>query len=354
MVRAMKAMALTGPRRMEMIERPMPRVRSAHEVLLRVESVGVCGSDVHYYEEGRIGSQVVSYPFIVGHECSATVVETGAAVRRVRPGDRVAVEPAVSCGDCDQCRSGRRHTCRRLRFLGCPGQLEGCLCEWIVLPEDCCYPVPDGMTLDRAALVEPLSIGIYAARMAALRPGASFAILGAGPIGLCVLIAARAAGAGLAYVAEPIASRRAVAESLGAVWSGDPYAGDPVPDLLAREPLLFDAVFECAGQSAALDLGVRLLKPGGTLLVIGIPRTDRVSFDIDLLRRREICIRNVRRQNECVGQAIELAGAHPDRVDRLQTHTFSFRQCAEAFALVADYRDGVVKAMIRISEAPCR
>jgi len=339
---------------METIERPAPRIRSDREVLLQVASVGVCGSDVHYFADGRIGSQVIRYPFVVGHECSAVVLETGPAVARVRPGDRVAVEPAVSCGACDQCLAGRRHTCRRLRFLGCPGQMEGCLCERIVMPEDCCYPIPAAMTLDRAALVEPLSIGVYAARMAALRPGAPFAVLGAGPIGLCVLIAARAAGAGTAYVTEPIAPRRAVAESLGAEWTADPYASDPVAEILAREPLLFDAVFECAGQPEALDLGVRLLKPGGTLLVIGIPRADRVSFDIDLLRRREICIRNVRRQNECVEPALRLAGARPDLADRLQTHVFALDRCAEAFDLVANYRDGVVKAMIRISEEACR
>ena len=337
-----------------MIERPAPQIRSDRDVRLQVASVGVCGSDVHYYAEGRIGSQVIRYPFVVGHECSAVVLETGPAVVRVKPGDRVAVEPAISCGECDQCRAGRRHTCRLLRFLGCPGQLEGCLCEQIVMPEDCCYPIPAAMTLDRAALVEPLSIGIYAARMAALRPGAPFAVLGAGPIGLCVLTAALAEGAGTAYVTEPIGPRRDVAQSLGAGWSADPYAADPVSDILAREPLLFDAVFECAGQPEALDLGVRLLKPGGTLLVIGIPRTDRVSFDIDRLRRREICIRNVRRQNECVEPAIRLAAARPERVDRLQTHVFALDRCGEAFDLVANYRDGVVKAMIRVSEAPCR
>lgn len=350
----MRAIALTALRRLEPVDRPMPRIETARDVLLRIESVGVCGSDIHYYTDGRIGGQVVQFPFLLGHECSATVVEAGSAVRRVRPGDRVAVEPAVSCGECDQCQAHRRHTCRRLRFLGCPGQLEGCLCEYIVMPEECCFPTPPGMSADRAALVEPLSIGIYAVRLAALRPGAPFAVLGAGPIGLSVLIAALAAGGGAAYVTEPIAERRRVAEEMGAAWTADPYSTDALENLAAREPLLLDTVFECAGQQEALDMGVRMLRPGGTLLIVGIPATPRVCFDIDLLRRREIRIQNVRRQNECMEAAVRLAGERAGVVDRLCTHAFPLERTAEAFDLVANYRDGVVKAMIHVSEDGCR
>lgn len=340
-------MALTGLRRMAPAERSEPSPGPG-EVLLRVESVGVCGSDIHYYTEGRIGSQVVEYPFIVGHECSASVLSAGAEVRRVRAGDRVAIEPAVSCGQCDQCRSGRRHTCRRLKFLGCPGQIEGCLRERIVMPEDCCFPVPDEMSFDLAALVEPLSIGIYATRLADLRPGQSVGILGAGPIGLSVLIAAEDLGAGPVFVTEPLAPRREMARALGAVWTGDPYAEDPLRAVESAEPLLLDAVFECSGKQEAMDQGARLLKPGGTLLLVGIPNVPRVSFEIDTLRRREIRLQNVRRQNECMAPAIALAARRAEKVGRLITHTFPFERSPEAFDLVADYRDGVVKAMIRV------
>jgi L-iditol 2-dehydrogenase len=335
---------------MELVERPEPVLREPHDVLLRVESVGVCGSDVHYYLDGRIGSQVVRYPFMVGHECSATVLEVGSAVRRVRPGDRVAVEPAVSCGACDQCRAGRRHTCRRLRFLGCPGQMEGCLCERLTMPEECCYALPPELSFDQAALVEPLSIGLYAVRLAGMRRGRPFAVLGAGPIGLCVLIAARAAGAGPAYVTEPIPERRAAAMSLGAAWAGDPYAADPVPTIEAREPLLLDTVFECSGKQEAMDEGVRLLAPGGRLMLIGIPAFDRASFEMDLLRRREIRLQNVRRQNECVADAIALAAERADALDRLRTHTFPLARAPEAMEWVANYRDGIIKAIIRVQD----
>ena len=223
--------------------------------------------------------------------------------------------------------------------------------ERIVMPEGCCFPLPNAIDLELGALVEPLSIGVYAVRLARLRPGRPFAVLGAGPIGLSVLIAAKAAGAGAAYVTEPIPERRTMAMALGASWTGDPYADDVVSQIQSHEPLLLDTVFECSGKQEAMDVGVRLLAPGGRLMLIGIPSCDRVSFEMDWLRRREICLQNVRRQNECVQPAIELAATCPDSVRRMVTHRYPFGRTGEAFDVVADYRDGVVKAMIDMAAA---
>jgi L-iditol 2-dehydrogenase len=344
----MKAMVLTGIRQMEMREAPEPEVREKDEVLLRVDLVGVCGSDVHYFTAGRIGSQVVQYPFRVGHEFAGTVLGVGRGVRRVKPGDRVAVEPAMSCGECDQCRSGRRHTCRKLRFLGCPGQAEGCLGERIVMPEACCYPVRPATTLEQAALAEPLSIGVYAVEMSRLAPAAPIGILGCGPIGLSALLAVRIKGAGRIYATDRIDTRLAAARTAGASWTGNPDKTDVVAAIARQEPLLLDAVFECCGQQAALDQAVQLLKPGGKLMLVGIPTVERVAFVIDALRRKEICLQNVRRQNECVQPALDLVESGRAGVDFMVTHRFPFEQTREAFDLVADYRDGVVKAMITI------
>ncbi len=344
----MKACALTAPRRLDIIDWPDPAIREPQDVLLRIESVGVCGSDIHYYVEGRIGSQVVEYPYLVGHESAATVIETGPAVTRVKPGDRVAVEPAIHCGDCDQCRAGRPHTCRRLRFLGCPGQIDGCLCERIVMPEACCYPIGPATTFDRAALAEPLSIGIYAARLGQARPGLRAAILGAGPIGLCTLLASRAEGLDSFFVSEPIPERRALAERAGASCTADPYGEDLLAAVSADTPELLDLVFECSGKQEAFDDGVRLLKPGGLFVLIGIPTEDRIHFSMDELRRRELTLQNVRRQNACMRPALDLI--EQDRVDigLLQTHSFPFGRTREAFDLVADYGEGVMKAMIHV------
>jgi L-iditol 2-dehydrogenase len=344
----MKAVVLTGIRKMEQCDIPCPRITTDMDVLLKVGSIGICGSDVHYYTAGRIGSQVVQYPFRVGHEFAATVIETGKAVKGLKPGDGVAVEPAMSCGMCDQCKANRRHTCRKLRFLGCPGQAEGCLSEYIVMPAECCYPVKSGTTLEQAAIVEPLSIGLYAVESSAQMKGARIAILGAGPIGLSVLLCARVGGAECIYVTDKIDARLEAARRAGAGWTGNPDRQDIVADIVGLEPFLLDVVFECCGQQEALDQAVSLLKPGGKLMAVGIPEVDRVSFAIDTMRRRELCIQNVRRQNECVRPALDLIENGKVDVDFMITHRFPLDETKTAFDLVADYRDGVVKAMVNL------
>lgn len=333
---------LTGIRAMEMREAPDPELAGPKDVLIRMLTVGVCGSDVHYYTTGRIGSQVVQYPFTVGHEGAGVVERVGDAVARVKPGDVVAIEPAMPCWTCDQCLAGRPHTCRRLKFLGCPGQAEGCLSERIVMPEESCFAVPEAVTPTRAALSEPLAIGVYAAQLAGGLAGKSSAILGVGPIGLSVLVAAKAAGVGPVHVTDRLEPRLRLAQKLGADAAHNIEQGDPA-DLLDST---LDFVFECCGQQEALDQAVRMLKPGGKLLIVGIPEVDRVSFSIDLLRRKEIAIQNVRRQNHCTQKALDGIADGSLAVDALVTHRFPFEQTKEAFDLVAEYRDGVVKAMV--------
>jgi len=345
----MKAVALTSLKKMEAVELPMPAVAGEDGVLLKVEKVGVCGSDIHYYQTGRIGARVVEFPFVLGHECAGTVVEIGRGVKRVQPGDEVAVDPAISCGHCDQCRQGRRHTCRRLRFLGCPGEARGCLSEFIVMPEDCLYPTNGRLSLEQAVLCEPLSIGVYAVKQARLAPRADIAILGCGPIGLCVLLAARHASTATVFATDRLDYRLAFAATLGAGWQGNPDKAPVVKEILGLQPAGLDVVFECAGQQETLDQAVQLLKPGGRLMLIGIPATERVSFHIDALRRKELTLINVRRQNDCVEAAIELIASRTVNADCLLTHRFAPQDAQRAFDLVAAYGDGVVKALIDFS-----
>ncbi len=342
----MKAMMLTGIRKILMRDVPKPVLRMPTDVLLKLEAVGVCGSDIHYYTEGRIGSQVVKYPFVVGHECSAVVEQVGRKVTRVRTGDRVAVEPAMACGACDQCRSGRSHTCRVLRFLGCPGQAAGCLAEYLVMPENCCYPVGRWMTAEQTALAEPMSIGLYSVRQSISLKGKAIAILGCGPIGLSVMLCARLQKPRAIYVTDKISRRLAVARSAGADWAGHPDRPNAVRAIAKREPLLLDAVFECCGEQAALDQAVDLLKPGGKLMLVGIPAVERVSFIIDRIRRKEICIQNIRRQCDCLQPVLDLMEREKISSGFMVTHRFPFAETRKAFDLVAGYRDGVVKAMI--------
>lgn len=342
----MRAMVLTGIRAMEMREVPDPRIEAPNDVLIRIARVGVCGSDVHYYTTGRIGAQVVRYPFAVGHECAGVIEAVGPEVTHVRAGDRVAIEPAMPCFECDQCKAGRAHTCRKLRFLGCPGQAEGSLSEYIVMPEHCCFKLKDETTLEEGVLSEPLAIGVYACQLAGDLQGKRIGILGSGPIGLSVLMPARAQGVGKVYMTDKIDARLELAKQSGADWTGNVDRIDAVKAIEEAEPLLLDYVFECCGQQDAVDQAVRMLRPGGKLVMIGIPEVDRISFQIDLMRRKEICFQNVRRQNECTGRTIELIEDRTLPAATMVTHHFPFERTKEAFDLVAAYQDGVMKAMI--------
>ncbi len=336
----MKTMALTGPRAMKLREAQKPRPDGERDVLIRIREAGVCGSDTHYFTSGHIGDQAVSYPFTIGHECSGVVEETGAEVKIVRPGSRVAVDPAVSCGACEQCRNGRPHTCLNLLFLGCPGQMEGCLAEFIVMPEANCHPLRRRTAFAAGVLSEPLAIALYACRLAGGLAGKRVAILGSGPVGLSVLLAARFYRAGGIHVTDKIAFRAEAAARAGADWTGAPGGLDAEGEM--------DIVFECCGCQEAADQAVRLLKPGGKLVMIGIPAEDRLSFDFHRMRRKEILFQNVRRQNDGTRQAVELIESGRIDPSFMATHRFPLDRAAEAFDLVSAYRDGVIKAIITI------
>ncbi len=331
---------------MDPFDVPDPVVSDPREVIVEIKAVGVCGSDVHYYTHGRIGEQVVSYPFTVGHECAGVVREVGAGVSELRVGDRVAIDPAMPCGGCDQCLGGRAHTCRKLRFLGCPGQAEGSLSEFIVMPAGSCFRLEEHQSFEDGVLSEPLSIGLYACALAGDLKGKRIGVLGCGPIGLSVILPARALGAERIYATDPIAYRGAMAMHAGADWAGDTTAEDTTAEIVEREPLLLDYVFECCGQQAAVDQAIELLKPGGTLLMIGIPAEDRISFPIDRMRRKEIRFQNVRRQNDCTRRCLDMMASRQIDAGFMVTHRFGLDETQRAFDLVTDYGDGVMKAVV--------
>ena len=342
----MRAAFLTGVRALEVREVPTPRLVRDDDVLVRSQAVGVCGSDLHYYLSDSVGGDAVRYPFIPGHECAGVVTDVGKAVTRVRPGDRVVVEPAVSCGTCDQCRTGRPHTCRRLLFLGHYGELTGGMAEFVLAPERNCVPLPGRMTAVQGALAEPLSIALYAAGLAGSVRGKATAVLGAGPIGLCAVMALRAEGAAAVYATEKVEAREAAARTAGAGWTGNPDREDVVAAVLGKESLGLDLVFECCGDQAALDQAVELLKPGGTLVVVGIPLEERVTFPSGRLRRKEIRVQSVRRQNRCLEKAVAMIHGGRVGVDFLATHLFELDEARQAYETAAARRDGVIKAIV--------
>jgi L-iditol 2-dehydrogenase len=344
----MKKVNLTGIKKFEIVDAPKPQIINDDDVLLKIDTVGVCGSDIHYYKEGKIGDQVIDFPFTIGHECSAIVEEIGKKVTNVKPGDIVAVEPALSCHKCQQCLSGREHTCTNQKFLGCPGQIDGCLAEYIVMPERNCYPVPQNLNAEMAAMVEPLTIGYYASHFIKnIEEINSIAILGVGPIGIGVMLSLQARDFKNIFVTDKLDYRLSIAKNAGAVWRGNPDKEDIDSELRKINPEGFDTVFECCGKQEALDNAVDILKPGGTLLIVGIPEEDRISFNISKIRRKEIAIQNVRRQNHAIQPVIDLLSAGKISCNFMITHRFNYEKTGEAFDIVENYQDNVVKAMIK-------
>lgn len=342
----MKAMMLTGIRQMDMKNIPAPVLVKPNDVKIRMSVLGICGSDIHYYTHGQIGSQKVKYPFTIGHEGAGVVVEVGQSVKRVKPGDAIAIDPAMPCRECDQCLAGRHHTCRKLRFLGCPGQAEGCLMEYIVMPEENCFPLTGKLTPDHGSISEPLAIGVYAVKKSGGVKGLKIGILGYGPIGMSVMLAAKAEGADSFYITDKIDPRLTIAVKEGASFTGNPLKENVVEKILQKAKLGLDVVFECCGKQEALDQTIEILKPGGKLIVVGIPEFERWSMNVEKTRRREIFLQFIRRQVDCVEPALEMMKNGLICVDNMVTHRFPFNKTKEAFDLVADYKDGVMKAMI--------
>jgi L-iditol 2-dehydrogenase len=345
----MLAVKLTGIEEMEIVEIEKPSRIAPDEVLIKIKYVGVCGSDVHYYTEGKIGSQVVDYPFMVGHECSGKIVAVGSAVTHLEEGDLVAVDPSVHCGHCAQCLNGRPHTCLNNKFLGCPGQLEGCLTEYIVMPAYTCSRVTDLMDAEEAALLEPFSIGVYSVKLAGITSRATqCAIFGAGPIGLSILMKLQADGLANTGVIEPLDYRLERAGEIGAEWlvnAATENVASRVPELAGSS---MDVVFDASGEQQAIDNALDILKPGGKLVLVGIPSSAQYLFNMDLMRRKEIMVINVRRQNQSLEEAIRLVASKKVDLKQMVTHYFQLRKTPVAFDMVSGYRDNVIKAMIVI------
>lgn len=344
----MKAAYLVAKRTFEIRDIPKPRIQRDGEVLVKLRASGVCGSDIHNYVEGRTGSLEAKFPMIPGHECSAVIEEIGKDVTQVKPGDRVVVEPAVSCGTCEECLTGRQNLCRNVRFLSVPGELEGALKEYMVIPETNVIPLPDDVTFEDAVVLEPLSICAYAVKLSNIKPGDSIAVLGSGPIGLLTLEVANTCGAAVSFATDIVKERVEMASRLGATHAWNPKETDVVQAILdATHGRGVDLAFECAGEQDTVTEGLKVLRPGGMLVLLGIPggKTEYV-FNTDVMRRRELTAVYVRRQVHYVERALHLVTAGRIDVRTLVTHRFPLDRTNEAYELVATYRDGVVKAVI--------
>jgi L-iditol 2-dehydrogenase len=323
----MRASLLLEPGVVEVQSRPMPA--PAHdEVVVRIAAVGVCGSDVHYYHEGRIGDFVVEEPMILGHEASGTITAVGSGVSPDRVGERVSIEPQRACRVCEQCKRGAYNLCPLMEFYATP-PIDGAFAEFAVIQADYAFPIPDSMSLDAAALCEPLSVGIWSNQKAGTRPGSRVLIAGAGPIGIIVMQVAFAFGASEVIVSDIASTRREAAERFGATRTLDPTRPD------AAEALEVDIFIDASGAAPAVTAGILALKPGGRAVLVGMGK-DEVALPVSRIQAREIELTGVFRYANTWPLAIELASSGRVDLDSLVTARFPLDRVEDALRASQD------------------
>jgi L-iditol 2-dehydrogenase len=335
----MKAVYLEEVGKFALREAPVPRP-GLREVLVAIKSVGVCGSDIHYYEHGRIGEFVVEKPIILGHECAGEVVELGPEVRTLKVGDRVALEPGVPCRHCEHCLSGRYNICPDVVFMATP-PVDGAFCEFVVSPEDFAYKLPENVSTEAGATIEPLSVGLHAVNLVGLRPGEKVAVFGAGPIGLLAVAAARAAGACDIAAVDLLPMRLEAARQMGASRTLNAQDDDAAEILKGSA----DVVLECVGLEETLRRALAVAKPGGRVAWIGLA-SDEVTLPIANIHVKELLITSVFRYANVYQSAVNLLAEGTMDTAPLITHRFRFPQVAEAVEFAAQNRGVALKTMV--------
>ena len=306
-----RAAVLHAPGDIRIEERPTPEPGPL-DVLVEIAAVGVCGSDVHYYEHGRIQTRVVRAPHVLGHESAGRVVATGDRVTKHRTGDRVTLEPGLPCGRCRECRHGRYNLCRDVRFLGAP-PTDGAFIRYITMHEDFAHALPDALSDEAGALMEPLSVALWACEKAAVGAGDRVLVTGAGPIGLLAVQVARARGATEIVVTDVNRHRLELALRTGATCAVE--AGERPPEA--------DALIECSGHPQALHDGIAAVRPAGTAVLVGMGRDDDASVPLSLIQTREIWLTGTFRYAGTYPAAIALAASGQVDLEAIVTGHFA-------------------------------
>lgn len=346
----MVAARLHGPEDLRVERVAVPGSPGPAEVLLRVRVTGLCGSDLHSYQDARIGDTPVTSPLVLGHEFAATVEAVGSEALdgrhvRLRPGQRVAVDPAQPCGQCELCAHGHPNLCPAVAFCGCH-PYGGSLCEWMLMPAASCFPLPASLDYESGALLEPLGVALHAVDLAHLRIASRVAVLGAGPIGLLILQLARRAGADRVWMTDRLPWRLAVARKLGAETL-DLRRVDAVREVQERTGGRgVDVVFEAAHGDTSVADAVEMACYGGRVVLVGIPSGDVLQLKHSTARRKGLTLVMSRRMKHVYPRCIRMAEQGEVNLKPLITHRFPLSKADQAFALNSAYQDRVIKAVV--------
>lgn len=345
----MRVAELYQPREFRLLEQPAPEPGPG-EVQVRVEAVGVCGSDLHYFSEGGIGDTPCVYPMVLGHEPVGVVTRLGPGVTGWAPGDRAALEPAISCGQCEYCLGGRHNLCAHLRFMSMPPD-PGFFRDYVTLPARNLLPLPPGLSPTQATLFEPLAVVLHSLLFVDLRIGEQAVVFGAGPIGLLTIAMLKLAGAGRIWAVEPVAHRRELALRLGADAALDPQQADPVRQILEdTRGRGADVAVDCAAQGPSMNQCLAVARNAGRVVITGIPTRTQVALDFHVMRRKELALYNVRRSNRESETALQLLAGRAELFAPIVTHQLPLEQIQRGFLMLERYADGVGKLVFRLSQ----
>lgn len=343
----MKACAMVSAHKLEWLEADIPKPR-AGEVLVKLEYVGICGSDLHFYKDGKLGNWCPDGPLILGHEPGGVVVELGEGVESLKIGDRVAIEPQVPCGECEDCRNGRYNLCSHIKFMAIPNEKDGVFSEYCTHAASMCYKLPDNVSTLEGAMVEPLSVGLHAAELCNARVGETAVILGSGCIGLCTLLALKACGMAGIYVVDMQQKRLDKAKELGATRVFN-AANERIEEFVKSLPGGgVDLVFECAGNEHTTYQTTKLVKRAGRIVLVGMCPEADLTLDIATLSAMEGVVYTVYRYRNYYSKAIASISSGAIPVAKIVSHTFDFEDTPAACEYCLTRQDEVIKGVVKM------
>ncbi|MBS6396723.1 MAG: NAD(P)-dependent alcohol dehydrogenase [Clostridiales bacterium] len=343
-----RVMRMPEKGRLVEVEEEMPKA-SEGQVVVRIEYCGICGSDMHFFQNGAIGTRKAPADFILGHECAGTVMETGKAVKTLKVGDRVALEPGIPCGKCEFCRTGKYNLCADVRFMAAAmPPTDGAIREYIAYPEEWCFKLPDNVSTLEGCMIEPLAVGMHAASRGGVALGKTVGIIGVGTIGFMTMLACKAMGAGKIIVSDALPNRLEIAKKFGADMVINAKEEDTEQRILEEtNGLGCDVVFEAAGSPYTLAATWKYVKRGGVIVNVGNAGGE-VPYLFGELARKEADIRHVWRYRHIYPKAIEAVSKGVINLKDIDPTIFPFEKAQDAFAFAFEQRSRVLKTVIQI------
>lgn len=344
----MKVCVLTGKQKLEWVEREIPQPGKG-ELQIKLEYVGVCGSDLHFYQEGQLANWTLDGPLALGHEPGGVVTAVGEGVEGFEIGDKVSIEPAVPCGECEDCRKGNYNLCKNIKMLAIPGERDGVNAEYCTHNASMCYKLPEHMSTLEGAMIEPLAVGMHATELSNAKIGETAIVLGSGCIGLCTIMSLKARGVSEIYVADVMDKRLEKALEVGAtrVFNSRRESIEEFAKTLPGGGA--DQVYECAGNRVTTLQTCRLIKRAGKVTLVGVSPEPVLELDIATLNAMEGTIYSVYRYRNLWPKAIAAVSSGAIPVKDIVSHEFDFKDCEEAIEYSLKHKDEVIKSVVKFS-----